>query len=76
MIAAAPEGEDGRSLADLRPRLPAPLPVRHGQAAPVPLLPYLRCGYLKATLEELAPVVGIDPGLTKTVAGFNARPGR
>ena len=39
MIDAVPEGEPVAGLADLRPRLPAAVPVRHGQAVPRADLP-------------------------------------
>nr|WP_325264719.1 FAD-dependent oxidoreductase [uncultured Rhizobium sp.] len=53
----------------------------HAKPAPVPLLPWLRNGYLKKgkTLADLAKVCGIDAtGLVATVAEFNrgARHGR
>lgn len=49
-------------------------PLGFAKPIPMPLLPYIRTGYLvKAdTLEELAEKCGIDPaGLTQTVAEFN-----
>ena len=74
MIAAAPEGEPVQSWQIADSRFVRRFPLGMAKPLPVPLLPYLRSGYLKKgrTLEELARACGIDPdGLAATVAEFN-----
>ena len=74
MIAAAPEGEPVQSWQIADARFVRRFPLGWPSRGPVPLLPYLRSGYLKKgrTLEELAQACGIDPaGLAATVAEFN-----
>jgi succinate dehydrogenase/fumarate reductase flavoprotein subunit len=74
MIAAAPEGEPVQSWQIADSRFVRRFPLGMAKPLPVPLLPYLRSGYLKKgrTLEELAEACGIDPaGLAATVAEFN-----
>ena len=74
MIAAAPEGEPVQSWQIADSRFVRRFPLGMAKPLPVPLLPYLRSGYLKKgrTLEELAAACGIDPaGLAATVAEFN-----
>jgi succinate dehydrogenase/fumarate reductase flavoprotein subunit len=74
MIAAAPEGEPVQSWQVADSRFVRRFPLGLAKPLPVPLLPYLRSGYLKKgrTIEELATACGIDPdGLAATVAEFN-----
>jgi succinate dehydrogenase/fumarate reductase flavoprotein subunit len=74
MIVAAPEGEPVQSWQIADSRFVRRFPLGMAKPRPVPLLPYLRSGYLKKgrTVEELARACGIDPrGLADTVAEFN-----
>jgi succinate dehydrogenase/fumarate reductase flavoprotein subunit len=75
MIAAAPEGEPMQAWQIADARFVRRYPLGMAKPRPVPLLPYLRSGYLKRgrTLAELARACGIDAaGLEATVAEFNA----
>lgn len=74
MVAASPAGEPVQAWQIADARFVRRFPLGMAKPRPVPLLPYLRSGYLKkgATLEELARECGIDPaGLVATVAEFN-----
>jgi succinate dehydrogenase/fumarate reductase flavoprotein subunit len=74
MIAAAPEGEPVQAWQIADARFVRRFPLGMAKPLPVPLLPYLRSGYLKKgrTLAQLAAACGIDPaGLDATVAAFN-----
>ena len=64
MIAAAPEGEPVQAWQIADARFVRRFPLGMAKPRPVPLLPYLRSGYLKKgrTLAELAAACGIDPG--------------
>ena len=75
MLQAAPENSPVESWQIADSTAVRRYPLGFAKPVPVPLLPYLRSGYLvKAdTLEELARCCGIDPdGLRATVAEFNA----
>ena len=74
MIAGAPAGEPVQAWQVADARFVRRFPLGMAKPRPVPLLPYLRSGYLKKgrTLAELARACGIDPrGLEETVAEFN-----
>ena len=74
LIQATPEGEAVESWQIADARFVRKYPLGMAKPLPVPLLPYLRSGYLKKgrTLEELATKCGIDPvGLRDTVQRFN-----
>lgn len=74
MFAAVPAGEPVQSWQIADATFVRRFPLGMARPRPVPLLPYLRNGYLvKApTLRELAARCGIDPdGLERTVAEFN-----
>lgn len=79
MIAATPEGEQVQAWQIADARFVRRYPLGMAKPLPVPLLPYLRSGYLKKgrTLEELARECGIDPaGLRETVEVFNTHAAR
>ncbi|WP_236557994.1 FAD-dependent oxidoreductase [Citricoccus sp. K5] len=74
LIETTPEDEPVESWQIADSRFVRKYPLGMAKPWPVPLLPYLRSGYLKRgrTLEELAEQCGIDPaGLTQTVRRFN-----
>ena len=74
MLEATPEGTTAESWQIADSRFVRRFPLGMAKPLPVPLLPYLRSGYLKKgrTLEELAANCGIDPaGLQATVEEFN-----
>jgi succinate dehydrogenase/fumarate reductase flavoprotein subunit len=74
MIAAAPAGEPVQAWQIGDARFVRRYPLGMAKPRPVPLLPYLRSGYLRRgrTLDELARVCGVGPeGLVKTVTEFN-----
>mgnify|MGYP001164406539 CR=1 FL=1 len=75
LIAATPEGDPVEAWQIADSRFVRRYPLGMAKPRPVPLLPYLRSGYLRKgrTLEELARKCGIDPdGLRATVEEFNA----
>lgn len=75
LFAAVPEGEPVESWQIADARFVRRFPLGMAKPRPVPLLPYLRSGYLKRgrTLAELARTCGIDPtALEDTVTRFNA----
>ncbi|MEV0705699.1 FAD-dependent oxidoreductase [Saccharopolyspora sp. NPDC050389] len=81
MIAASSDGDPPEAWQIADERFVRRYPFGMAKPRPVPLLPYLRNGYLKRgrTLAELAYACGIDSeGLQATVAHFNehAREGR
>ncbi|XKK61188.1 FAD-dependent oxidoreductase [Streptomyces sp. ARC32] len=74
MIAKTPEGEPVEAWQIADARFVRRYPLGMAKPRPVPLLPYLRSGYLRRgrTIEELARACGIDPsGLAATVEEFN-----
>lgn len=75
MVAATPDDEPVEAWQIADARFVRRYPLGMAKPRPIPLLPYLRSGYLKRgrTIEELARACGIDPaGLAETVAEFNA----
>ena len=75
MINATPDGRTGAGLADLRPHVPAPLPVRHVQAVPGPDLA-LRAVRLPEAGQDAGrswprSAASTRQGLEQTVAEFN-----
>ena len=75
LMQATPEGEAVESWQIADSTFVRKYPLGFAKPIPVPLLPYIRSGYLiKAdTLEELARKTGIDPvQLVATVQEFNA----
>ncbi|WP_030418580.1 FAD-dependent oxidoreductase [Streptomyces sp. NRRL F-5065] len=75
MIAATPGDEPVEAWQIADARFVRRYPLGMAKPRPVPLLPYLRNGYLRRgrTIEELALACGIDPaGLAATVEEFNA----
>ncbi|MEZ7003086.1 FAD-dependent oxidoreductase [Streptomyces sp. AD55] len=75
MIAATPGDEPVAAWQIADARFVRRYPLGMAKPRPVPLLPYLRNGYLRRgrTIEELALACGIDPaGLAATVEEFNA----
>ncbi len=75
MIAATPRDEPVEAWQIADARFVRRYPLGMAKPRPVPLLPYLRNGYLRRgrTIEELALACGIDPaGLATTVEEFNA----
>ncbi|OIH85252.1 FAD-binding dehydrogenase [Arthrobacter sp. UCD-GKA] len=75
MIKATGEGQAVQAWQIADSRYVRRFPLGMAKPLPVPLTPYLRCGYLVKgnTLEELAAKCGIDPAqLATTVANFNA----
>lgn len=74
LINATPDGEPVEAWQIADAAFVRKFPLGMAKPLPVPLIPYLRSGYLKKgnTLEELAAACGIDPqGLAATVAEFN-----
>ncbi|MFZ3599241.1 FAD-dependent oxidoreductase [Streptomyces sp. BH104] len=75
MIAATPDGEPVEAWQIADARFVRRYPLGMAKPRPVPLLPYLRSGYLRRgrTIEDLARACGIDPPqLAATVQEFNA----
>lgn len=75
MIAATPDDQPVQSWQIADSRFVRRYPLGMAKPRPVPLLPYLRNGYLQRgnTIEELARKCGIDPtALAGTVQEFNA----
>jgi succinate dehydrogenase/fumarate reductase flavoprotein subunit len=74
MIKAVPEGQEVASWLICDHAFQRRYPFGMAKPFPVPVLPYVRSGYLSRgeTLAELARVCGIEPaGLEQTVARFN-----
>jgi succinate dehydrogenase/fumarate reductase flavoprotein subunit len=74
MIKAVPEGDEIASWLICDHAFQRRYPFGMAKPFPIPVLPYVRSGYLKQgeTLDELARTCGIDPaGLRQTVEHFN-----
>ncbi len=74
MVEQVPEGDEVCSWLIADARYMKYYPLGMAKPLPIPMLPYLRSGYLTraATIRELAAKIGVDPdGLDKTVTVFN-----
>lgn len=74
LLGATDDGEPVESWQIADSRFVRKYPLGFAKPIPMPLLPYLKAGYLVQgdTLEELAQKCGIDPaGLVETVRAFN-----